>query len=102
MFKAEKGPNNDHRMAIDDILIKNSACGNPANCDFNNDYCSYFLNETSDFAWMLGTGRVVNTQLIDAVPEDNSVKNGKFPKRSYILETGKQIGHRNTIAVRKA
>lgn len=64
-------------MAIDDIIIKNSACGAPANCNFNNDYCSYFVNDTSDFAWLLGTGRVVNTQLVDNPPVDNSVENGK-------------------------
>ena len=78
VFQAEKGRKDDYRMAIDDIIIKNSACGAPANCDFNNDYCSYFLNDTSDFAWLLGTGRVVNTQLIDNSPVDNSVENGKY------------------------
>lgn len=78
VFKAEKGRNDDFQMAIDDIFIKNSACGEPGNCNFNNDYCSYFMNDTSDFAWLLGTGRVVNTQMLDSSPVDNSVENGKF------------------------
>ncbi|XP_035213735.1 MAM and LDL-receptor class A domain-containing protein 1-like, partial [Stegodyphus dumicola] len=78
VIKAEKGRNDDHQMAIDDLWIKNSRCGPPAACSFNNDYCSYFQNETSDFAWLLGTGRVVNTQLIDDPPDDNSVKNGMY------------------------
>ncbi|XP_054714591.1 MAM and LDL-receptor class A domain-containing protein 1-like [Uloborus diversus] len=78
VFLAEKGRNNDHQMAIDDILILNSQCGNPAQCTFNKDYCSYSLNDTSDFAWLLGTGRVVNSQLIDRPPQDNSVEGGMY------------------------
>ncbi|GFS37327.1 MAM and LDL-receptor class A domain-containing protein 2 [Trichonephila inaurata madagascariensis] len=78
VFQAEKGPKGDYEMAIDDILIQNSKCGETAACNFNNDYCSYFLNETSDFAWLLGTGRVVNTQLVDLPPADNSVENGMY------------------------
>ncbi|GIY45279.1 MAM and LDL-receptor class A domain-containing protein 2 [Caerostris extrusa] len=78
LLQAEKGSNNDYEMALDDILIKNSRCGTTAECNFNNGYCSYFLNETSDFAWLLGTGRVVNTQLVDPPPVDNSVENGMY------------------------
>ncbi|GBM91293.1 MAM and LDL-receptor class A domain-containing protein 2 [Araneus ventricosus] len=78
VFQAEKGPKNENEMALDDIEIKNSACGKTAECNFNNNYCSYFLNETSDFAWLLGTGRVVNTQFVDKTPADNSVENGMY------------------------
>ncbi|GBM78578.1 MAM and LDL-receptor class A domain-containing protein 1 [Araneus ventricosus] len=78
VFQAEKGPRNENEMAIDDIEIKNGACGQIAECNFNTNYCSYFLNETSDFAWLLGTGRVVNTQFVDKIPADNSVENGMF------------------------
>ncbi|XP_035228477.1 MAM and LDL-receptor class A domain-containing protein 1-like [Stegodyphus dumicola] len=78
VFKAQKGQNDYHQMAIDDLWIKNSGCDEPGSCSFNNDYCSYSQNETSDFAWLLGTGRVVNTQLVDSPPEDNSVENGMY------------------------
>ncbi|CAL1296566.1 unnamed protein product [Larinioides sclopetarius] len=78
VFQAEKGPRIENEMALDDIKIKNSVCGKTAECNFNNNYCSYFLNETSDFAWLLGTGRVVNTQLMDKTPADNSVENGMY------------------------
>ncbi|KAF8778577.1 MAM and LDL-receptor class A domain-containing [Argiope bruennichi] len=78
IFQAEKGPRSDYEMALDDIEIKNSACGKTAECNFNNNYCSYFLNETSDFAWLLGTGRVVNNQFVDRTPADNSVENGMY------------------------
>ncbi|GFU27739.1 MAM and LDL-receptor class A domain-containing protein 2, partial [Nephila pilipes] len=78
VFQAEKGLRGENEMAIDDILIQNSKCGATAECNFNNNYCSYFLNDTSDFAWLLGTGRVVNTQLIDTPPGDNSVENGMY------------------------
>ncbi|GBN99470.1 MAM and LDL-receptor class A domain-containing protein 1, partial [Araneus ventricosus] len=78
VFQAEKGPRKENEMALDDIEIKNSACGKTAECNFNNNYCSYFLNETSDFAWLLGTGRVVNTQFVDKTPADSSVENGMY------------------------
>nr|XP_042901434.1 MAM and LDL-receptor class A domain-containing protein 1-like [Parasteatoda tepidariorum] len=78
VIQAEKGTSNAYQMAIDDILIKNSVCGEPANCNFNKDYCSYSQNATSDFAWLLGTGRVVNSQLIENPPSDNSFENGMY------------------------
>ncbi|KAG8156180.1 hypothetical protein JTE90_013570, partial [Oedothorax gibbosus] len=76
LIRAKKGDSEDKEMALDDIHIKNSRCGNPGSCSFNRDYCGYFLDAMSNFSWQLGDGRVVDDMKVESTPQDNSVENG--------------------------
>ncbi|KAG8173782.1 hypothetical protein JTE90_011587, partial [Oedothorax gibbosus] len=78
LIRAKKGDGEDKEMALDDIHIKNSRCGNPGSCSFNRDYCGYFLDAMSNFSWQLGDGRVVDDMKVESTPQDNSVENGMY------------------------
>ena len=57
VFEAVKGSSFTGDIAIDDFKIRDGACPNPGDCDFEDgDTCSWTNSQTDDFDWIVGRG----------------------------------------------
>eukprot|EP00795_Rhopilema_esculentum_P012712 gene12712-3431_t len=57
VFEAVKGSSFTGDIAIDDFKIRDGACPNPGDCDFEDgDTCSWTNSQADDFDWIVGRG----------------------------------------------
>ncbi|KAK0044487.1 MAM and LDL-receptor class A domain-containing protein 2-like isoform X3, partial [Biomphalaria pfeifferi] len=66
-------------IAIDDISILNTACPQPASCDFETDLCSYQnVKEADDFDWLRHSGPTLNDGTGPSRDHTTNTSNGHY------------------------
>ncbi|KAK7473655.1 hypothetical protein BaRGS_00035133, partial [Batillaria attramentaria] len=62
VFEAIRGSGPLGDIAFDDVILKQGACANPGNCNFDKDFCAFTNTQDSDdFDWVRKTGSTASS-----------------------------------------